>query len=173
LSRTIGDGGQPGMCRSTGTTAETPPTQARSCRVPPPSRAVSYGHHPLRVGRRQVGALERFAHVRGDRTGHQQHIGMARRGDEAQAESLEVIEHVAERVDLELAPVAGPRIDLADRERSPEPPARGLIHARGQLGNRRVIARGWSPASGPCTRLFNSSLRMPSHPRGRGPHRSN
>ena len=51
--------------------------------------AIADRHHPFRVRRRGVGALQRLAHVLGDRAGHQQHVGMARRGDEAQAEALE------------------------------------------------------------------------------------
>ena len=39
-------------------------------------------------------------------TGHQQNVGMTRRGDEAQAEALEIVEGVVERVDLELAGIA-------------------------------------------------------------------
>ena len=49
-----------------------------------------------------------------------QHVGMARRGDEAQAEALEVVERVVERVDFEFAAIAGAGIDLADRERAAE-----------------------------------------------------
>ena len=41
---------------------------------------------------------------------------MARRGDETQAEPLEIVEGVVERVDLELAAIAGAGIDLADGE---------------------------------------------------------
>jgi hypothetical protein len=39
-----------------------------------------------------VGALQRLAHVADDRAGNEQHVGMARRGDEAQSKALEVVE---------------------------------------------------------------------------------
>ena len=95
------------MCRSTGTTAETPPTQARLAdEYAAVARAIAHRNHPLRIGRSSVGALERFAHVRGDRSRDEQHVGVARRGHEAQAETLQVVEDVVERMDLELAAVA-------------------------------------------------------------------
>ena len=52
---------------------------------------------------------------------------MAGRGDEAEAEALEVVEGVVERVDLELAAVARAGIDLADGKAASEPAARGRI----------------------------------------------
>jgi hypothetical protein len=59
--------------------------------------------------------LQRLAHVLADRPRHHQHVGMARRGDKAQAEALEIVEGVVERMDFELAAVAGAGVDLADR----------------------------------------------------------
>src|SRR5207302_4803317 len=47
------------------------------------------------------------------------------------AEALDVVEGVVERVDLELAGVAGSRIDLADRETAPQAPRDGAA----QLGS--------------------------------------
>jgi hypothetical protein len=55
-------------------------------------RAIADSNHPLRVWRRLIGALERLAHIAGDRAGNEQHVGMARRGDEAQSKALEVVE---------------------------------------------------------------------------------
>ena len=104
-------------------------------------RAVADRDHPFRIGRRRVGALQRLAHVLGDRTGHQQHVGMARRSDEAQAEALEIVEGVLQRVDLQLAAVARAGIDLADRERAAEPALGRKIDAAGKLGERGVLDR--------------------------------
>ncbi len=67
---------------------------------------------------------------------------MARRGDEAQAEPLEIVEGVAQRVDLELAAVAGAGIDLADREAAPEARTRRTVDRVSELGERHLIARG-------------------------------
>jgi hypothetical protein len=101
--------------------------------------AIADRYHPFRVGRRGVGALQRLAHVLGDRACHQQHIGMAWRGDEAQAEALEIVEGVVKRVDLELASVARPGIDLADGEAPAKLPPRGAIEICRKLGQGRVV----------------------------------
>jgi hypothetical protein len=77
-------------------------------------------------------------HVLGHGTGDQQHVGVARRGDEADAEPLEVVEDVAQRVDLQLTAVAGTGVDLADRKRAAKPPAGGMVHLRGELAQRLV-----------------------------------
>ncbi len=66
---------------------------------------------------------------------------MARRGDEAQAEPLEIVEGVAERMDLQLAAVARAGIDLADREAAPERGAGGAVDRAGELGDGGVVAR--------------------------------
>ena len=60
--------------------------------------------------------LQRLAHVQCDRPGHQQHVGVPRRGYEAKAEPLEIAEGVAERVDLEFAAVARACVDMPDRQ---------------------------------------------------------
>ncbi len=52
-----------------------------------------------------IGALQCVAHVLCHGTGHEQHIGMARRGDEAKAEALDVVVGVAKRVDFKLAAI--------------------------------------------------------------------
>jgi hypothetical protein len=77
--------------------------------------AVTDRDDPFRIGRRVIGSFQRLAHVLGHRTGHQKHVGVAWRRDKADAESLEIVIGVVERMDLELAPVAGPRIDLTYR----------------------------------------------------------
>ena len=88
-----------------------------------------------------IGALERHSHVLGHRAGHHQHVGVARRGDKAQAEALEVVIGVAERMNLQLAPVAGAGIDFPDRQRPPEPPPRQPRQRCAELGERGLIGR--------------------------------
>src|SRR5207245_4658063 len=78
------------------------------------------------------GALESLAHVERHRAGDEQQVRVAGRGDEADAEALDVVEGVVERVDLELAGVAGSRIDLADRETAPEAPRDGAAELRAE-----------------------------------------
>ena len=59
---------------------------------------------------------------------------MARRGDEAQPETLEVVKRVVERVDFELAAVAGAGVDLADGKAASKAAMRGAIEALRKLG---------------------------------------
>src|SRR5262245_8867095 len=99
-------------------------------------RTIADRHDPFWIRRRVVRALERLAHVPGHRPGHQQHVGVPRRCDEAQAEAFEVVEGVVERVDLELAAVAGASIDLTNRQAAAEPTPGSAIDARAQLGQR-------------------------------------
>ena len=73
---------------------------------------------------------------------------MARRGDEAQAEALEVVEGVVERVDLELAAVAGAGVDLADRETAAEPRWRPSDLAASAASS-QVVGIGARSVSGP------------------------
>src|SRR5260370_16762657 len=92
----------------------------------PVSRAIADGDDPLRRRRRRVGALERLAHVRGNRSGHEQHIGMPRRGDEAHAEALQIVHDIVESMNLAFATVARTRVNFANEERPthapPSPP---------------------------------------------------
>jgi hypothetical protein len=89
--------------------------------------AIANRDDPFRVGRGRPGPMQRFAHIGRDGAGHQQHIGMTRRGDEAQTEPLDVVERVVERVDFEFAAVARAGIDLADRQAAAKPAPRRLI----------------------------------------------
>ena len=173
LSRASGRRRAAAMCRSTGTTFDTPPydriAAGENAAI---GGAIADRHHPFRVRRRGVSALQRLAHVLGDRAGHQQHVGMARRGDEAQAEALEIVEGVVERVDLELAAIAGAGIDLADGEAAAELPPRGAIEICRKLGQGRVVGRRRAARSaGRRITFLKRSLRM-FVPRGRGPNRS-
>ena len=96
--------------------------------------AAADRHHPLRIGGGVVSPQQRLTHVFRHRSRHHEHIGMARRGDEAQAEPFEVIERVCQSVDFELAAVAGTGIDLADRQRAAKAGARCPVDVSGQLG---------------------------------------
>ena len=113
--------GSPASATSTGITLATPP-QARVALAEDAAvaAAVADGDHQLRVGRRVVGAPERDRHVLRHRAGDQQHVGVARAGDEPDAQALDVVVRVAERVDLQLAAVARARVDLPDGQRAPQ-----------------------------------------------------
>src|SRR6476659_4018446 len=95
-----------------------------------------------------MGSFERLAHVFRHRPRDQQHIGMARGRDEADAKTLDVVIGIVQRVYLQLAAVAGASVDFADREAPAEAPPRrasdggcellngGLIRRRRRLGQR-------------------------------------
>jgi len=68
--------------------------------------AVAHGDNELGRRRGIVGAPDRHLHVAGNRSGDQQQVSMAWTGDKADAESLDVVVRVVERVDFEFAAVA-------------------------------------------------------------------
>ncbi len=84
------------------------------------NRAGAAGDDELRFGDCFIGLEQRFPHVRGDRTGDQNTVGVARRGHEFDAEAAGVEDDIAERIDLDLAAVAAAGADLAQAQRSPE-----------------------------------------------------
>ena len=102
-------------------------------------RTVTERHHPLRVRRGVVGPLQRFAHVLGHRSGHEQHIGMARRGDKAQAEAFEIVEGVVEGVNFKLTAVARAGIHFTDCQAVAESPLCRVLDMRRQFGKRRLV----------------------------------
>ena len=68
---------------------------------------------------------------------------MAGRGDEADAEALDVVESIVEGVDLQFAAVARPCIDFPDGEAAAEPAPRRPVHTAREFAERRVIRSGW------------------------------
>jgi hypothetical protein len=76
----------------------------------------------------------------GDRPGHQQHVGVARRSRKLDAETLDVIDRIVERVDFQLASVAGAGVDLADGNERPN------TRLRFHLQHTAMLSRG-SPSS--------------------------
>src|SRR5437016_9857908 len=79
-----------------------------------PAAASADRDHPFWIRGSRIGALERDLHVARYRAGHHEHVGVARRGDEADAEALDVVDGIVEGMDLELAAVARAGIDLAN-----------------------------------------------------------
>ena len=104
--------------------------------------AIAHRHHQLGVGRAVVGDAQRVLHVLRHRAGDQQHVGMARAGDELDAAPFEVVVGIVEGVDFQLAAVARTGIDLADGQRAAED-AQDLV-----VQTRRSRAAGRRPASG-------------------------
>ena len=122
-------------------------------------RAIADRDHPFRVRRRVVGALQGLAHIVGDRAGDEQHVGMARRGDEAQAEALEVVEGVVESMDFQFATIAGSGVDFADGRLRPSR-RRAARSTRRRIRRATRRRRGGASVSGRRTRLSNRVLRM-------------
>ena len=121
-------------------------------------RAVSDRDDPFGIGHRVIGALQCVAHVFGHRTNHHQHIGMARRGDEPEAEALDVVVSVVERVNPELAFIAGAGIDLAYRQTSAQTPPRGAANGCCEFGHRGIVGRRRRFGEGPAEQALKKQL---------------
>src|SRR5512135_871670 len=89
------------------------------------------------------------------------------RGDKAQAEALEVVQHVAQRMDFQLARVARPGIDFANRQRAPESLVRRVVDARGQLGDRSLVRRRRGFGEQTLDEAFEQQSAHGAGPRGR------
>ena len=98
--------------------------------------AVAERGDAARLGHRVVGDQERLAHPGRDRAGDEEHVGVARRGDDAEAEALEVVVRARRERELVLAAVAGAGVDVADREAAAAVGA-GERRSRGGAGGGR------------------------------------
>src|SRR5262249_43145292 len=103
------------------------------------SSAAPDGNDPLGVRRCPIRALQRLAHIARDRSRHQKHVSVPWRGDEAQAEALDVIERVVECVDFEFAAIAGAGVDLTDRKTAAEPASSSALDAHSEFGKGSVV----------------------------------
>ena len=103
--------------------------------------AIADRDHPFWLRCGAVGPLQCLAHVLGNWSGHQKHVGVTRRGDKAQAEALQIVERIVEGMNLKFAAVAGAGVDFADREAATESPTRRAFDARRQFGKRCVVGR--------------------------------
>src|SRR5689334_16093861 len=59
------------------------------------------------------------------------------------AEPLDVVKRVVQRVDFQFAAVAGPGVDLPDRETMAEAALRRFVQAGGERGDFRIGWRTW------------------------------
>src|SRR6185503_21323216 len=78
--------------------------------------AIADGDHQLRIRSRLVGTTQRRLHVTRDRPGDQQQVRVPRARDEADAETLDVVHGIAQRMDFQLASIARPGVDVPDAE---------------------------------------------------------
>ena len=131
----------------------------RNCRPPPPISGPASLHGCARAPRA----------CSWSRGGHQQNVGMTRRGDEAQAEALEIVEGVVERVDLELAGIA--RAASTSRMARPRP-ASCATRPRFAASSARVASSAPAAAQqAPAGHVLEEKSAHVS-PRGRAPNRS-
>src|SRR5260370_38074157 len=86
--------------------SHTSSTRVTSGKAASVDRAISQRYHPLRISCRIVGLDQRFPHVRGHRSSHQEDVGMPRRRDEADAKALQVVDWIVQSVSLKLATIA-------------------------------------------------------------------
>src|SRR6476659_7358823 len=82
------------------------------------------------------------------------------RGDEAQAEALEIVKGVVQRMDLELAGIAGPGIDLADGEAAAKLLPRHTAEICRQLRQGSFVGRWWWLRQAPARYILEEK---PSH----------
>jgi len=68
---------------------------------------------------------------------------MTWRGDEAQAETLQVVERIVQCMDFQFATVAGAGIDLANGQTAAETALRGAVKLRTKLGEFRIVRNGF------------------------------
>lgn len=136
--------------------------------------AISHGDDPFRVGGRMIGALQRVAHVLRHRTGHHQHISMARRRNEPETEALDIVVGVVQRVDFELASIAGSSVDFAYGETSAEAPPRSAANGCYKFCHRGIVRRRCLLRERPAKQAFKKQLaHLMRFLRDRGPNRSN
>ena len=138
-----GVGGQPGMRRSTGRSVLDAGRRARRAGRGRRSRARSRRARRRGAARASPSyAIEqRLAHARRDRAGDEQHVGVAGRGDDVEAEALQVVVRVRRERELVLAAVARSGVDVAERERLRPRSARGRSIVAAQVAGGRGAAR--------------------------------
>ena len=107
------------------------------------------GQHPARLRHRFIGRAQRAEHGVRHRPGHQQKIGKARRGGEEDAEPVQIVERIVQRLQLGLAAVARAGVDVADMQAAPERAASRPRRPRAL--SRRRLSRSGRRARAPRT----------------------
>src|SRR3954469_24671139 len=82
--------------------------------------ALAHRDYQLGIGSRVKSTFQGHCHVPRNRSGHEQHVGMARTRNEPDAEPFDVVVGIVQGVDFQFAAIARTRIDLPDRERATE-----------------------------------------------------
>ena len=105
---------------------------------PAADRAGAAGDDHPGLGHGLVGGQQGGAHVAGDRPGDVDAVGVARRGDEVDAEAGQVEKGRVEHVGVRLAGVAAAGRDLAELQRAAEQPLEMSLGVRRQFGQAAV-----------------------------------
>jgi hypothetical protein len=80
------------------------------------NRAVTQGNHEFRIRGLLVDVLQSPLHIHRDRSGHDECVGMARRGGDVNAEPLDVVNRIGQGIHLHLTTVAGTGVHFANRQ---------------------------------------------------------
>ena len=83
---------------------------------------------------------------------------MARRGNEAEAEALDVVVGVIQRVDFKFASIAGSGVDFAYRKAPAETPPRGKANGHCEFGHRGIVRRRRLFGERPAKQAFKKQL---------------
>ena len=101
--------------------------------------AVAHSDNPFWRGRRIVCPKERFAHVFRNRPRDEQDVRVPRGRDNSDPDAFEIVEGVVQRVNFELAAIAGPGIDLTNSETATQSALGGGIELGRKVGHFRVV----------------------------------
>ena len=131
--------------------------------------AVAERDHELGVGCGVIRSTQGHLHVFRHGARDQQQVGVPGAGDEADAEPFEVVEGIVERVDLELAAVAGAGVDVTDAERTAEHGTNAILQAVANAQALIRLRRRFGDDSDRCnlTQCFQHERRATGHGRCR------
>ena len=116
-------------------------TGIASSKYPTVRRAIAHSHDPFRIWRGVISALQGLTHILCHRPRHEQYIGMARRRHKAQAKPLEIVERIAECMNLKFAAIARAGVYLADGEGTPQSPPGNTLKCLADFRKRGLTSR--------------------------------
>ena len=91
-----------------------PATSVALAKYPPGAAAIAESNHEFGIGCGVIRSTQGHFHVLRYGTRDQQQVCVPGAGDEPDAESFEVVERIVQGMNLELAAVTGPGIDMAN-----------------------------------------------------------
>src|SRR5207245_1277546 len=106
--------------------------------------AGPHRHYQTRLGRGVIGLAQSEFHVACHRAGHEQHVSMARRSNEVDAETFEIIDWAVQTDDFNFATIARTGVHFADMEGSAQQALRTVLELLGEIlerGRRSLWSR--------------------------------